>query len=520
MSAPHVRALADALVGEGVRHAFGVVGSGASIALVDELAQRGVAFVPVAHEGAAAMMAGAACRDGRTRAVAIGIKGPGFANFLPGIASNAFEGRPALTISEAYAPGTSAAQAHKRLDHRALVEPLVVAYGRADASGDVARELIAAAQSDTPGPVHLDLCAAPLDDGVELFRARHVNESGELLDILEAIDASERPAIVLGSLVARACAGIDWSIAGVPVCTTAAAKGCIDEASGNAGGVVTGERGALSPEALVLARADLVITVGVRDGEMVRSAPFDCATVVVDVPEAVDMHEGLDAAHVVLTRDVAAAAAAIIAAVTLKRWGADLIAARHDGLARKLDGGWLPAGAYQAIATELPSATLVLDTGLFCVIGETVWPARRPDVFLGSSNGRFMGTGIPTAIGVAVAGADPVVAVAGDGGVRPYLPELRIAAERGLPLLVVLMSDGGYGTIRAGAAPGVDLAPAAISGPQWAEAVAAMGVPATRASSHDEFAAAIAAWHRRRGPLFVELPFDPDAYRAMVEDVR
>ena len=88
--------LADALVERGLRHAFGVTGSGASMALIMGLESRGVAYHGVAHEAAAAIMAGTVASTSGRPSVSISIKGPGLANMLPGVAFNHFEGNPAL----------------------------------------------------------------------------------------------------------------------------------------------------------------------------------------------------------------------------------------------------------------------------------------------------------------------------------------------------------------------------------------------------------------------------------------
>ncbi|MBL1828579.1 hypothetical protein ELE35_29995, partial [Klebsiella pneumoniae] len=92
--------------------------------------------------------------------------------------------------------------------------------------------------------------------------------------------------------------------------------------------------------------------------------------------------------------------------------------------------------------------SLILDTGLFCTIGETIWKASKPSDFCGSSNGRYMGCAIPTAIGVAISNQGKrVICVMGDGGIRPYFPEILLAVEENLPILFLLISDGYYGSV-------------------------------------------------------------------------
>lgn len=512
----HVDALADGLVAAGVGHAFGLTGGGRSLDLVAALAARGIAYHPVAHEAAAVMMAGAACRDGSARAVALGIKGPGLANMVAGIAHNAFECRPALTITEAYGPGVPAHRRHKRLDHVGLLGPLVKAHEFADGSAEQVVRLLAHAAVEVPGPVHLDLADEPVEAGSVVSESPAV-EGAPLAALLEAVSAAERPAFVLGGWAARCHA--DLSAVRVPVATTAAAKGAYDETLPHAAGVVTGEVKELAPESAVLAHADLIVGIGLRSTEVVAAAPYAARTWIVDAPGA-GPHDGFEPEGLVCVTDPAGAFAAIVDALAGREWGADLIAGNRAAIEAELFGSWLAAAAIRAAAETLPGAVLVPDTGLFCTVAETVWTARTAADFCGSSIGRFMGTALPTAIGIAAAEDRRTIAAVGDGGLRPYLPELRLAVDEGLPVTVLLLSDGRYGTFAA-AAPGRG-APSysvAVSDPGWAGVAEALGVSSSTADSPDDLATALAA-APADGPSLVCCRFDPDAYASMTARLR
>jgi acetolactate synthase-1/2/3 large subunit len=164
---------------------------------------------------------------------------------------------------------------------------------------------------------------------------------------------------------------------------------------------------------------------------------------------------------------------------------------------------------------------LVLDTGSFCTIGEHVWNASPARPFLASSNGRYMGTSIPTAIGAAVADRNtPVICVVGDGGMRMYPSELKLAVKEGLPLCVILMSDGLYGSIACvPQAGGVSRRAMEIDHPSWVDSVAGMGCHAVLADDETRFQEAMQSWDHRR-PLFIEVPFDAGRYAAMTRDLR
>lgn len=509
--------LAEAMARGGVRHAFGVTGSGSSLLLIRLLQDRGVAYHPVAHEAAAAMMAGACCRDGNVRAAAISIKGPGFANFFPGVMSNAFENRPAMTVSEAYGDTVPSWRKHKRLDHRAVGAPVLKGYLRFDGTSSSVVGLLKEAEQEIPGPVHVDLCAEPARTGEDPHEEKASADSGaSIREIIGLVRKARRPAVVLGSMVSRLLSERKWDI-GVPVVTTAAAKGCLDERSEYAGGVVTGEVKELSPEQAILSKADLVVAFGLRNTEVVVPRRFDAPLVVIDVSDAGNgIHDGFEPMSVLLTPNLREDTEAIVAEISRKAWGEDVLRARRKRLEAELfGGGFTPAVVFRCLQESLDArATLVLDTGLFCTVGETIWKAEAPRAFCGSSNGRFMGTSIPTAIGVASGGlASPVVCVAGDGGIRPYLPEIRIAVEEKLPILFVLMSDGAYGTVAQSAGGGnVDRGPFTIGRPSWRRAVEGMECRAMEVRGIEDLGMAVAGWDAALGPLFVEMFFDPDAY--------
>jgi acetolactate synthase-1/2/3 large subunit len=59
-----------------------------------------------------------------------------------------------------------------------------------------------------------------------------------------------------------------------------------------------------------------------------------------------------------------------------------------------------------------------------------------------------LGFGFPAAVGAALAGAGPTVAVCGDGGFLFAAGELATVAQEQVPLTTVIVDDGGYGMLR------------------------------------------------------------------------
>lgn len=520
---PHIVHLAETLAERGIRYAFGVTGSGPSVELITALRERGVAFFETAHEASAALMAGGTSGDGTSRGVAISIKGPGVANLLPGIISNYFEGRPALTVSESYPPDLLT-HVHKKMPQDALLLPVVKALGYADEAGQVARILLDNACAEIPGPAHLNLCSEPITHEIARPAAsveRVQNHIG-MEELARAISRAKRPAFILGSLAARTIPPSFWNTVSVPIATTAAGKGALDEYGAYAAGVVTGEVKECAPETAVLSHADIIIGIGLRSTEVVKiwkgTAPFFIIDTV-----ASPFHEAWNA-PLVLVSSLDVALASLVAALNGKEWGREHIQQHRTVIHKTLfNEEWMPAHAFEAMNNILgEKSMLVLDTGLFCTIGETVWKAHTPKNFLGSSCGRFMGTGIPTAIGASIAAPNKrVVCAFGDGGVRPYFSEVKLAARAKLPIIFAFFSDGAYGSIAA-AARGKGLCADAYELPEssWWRVAQSCGIPSLFVQNLSELKEALVNWGRATGPLFLEMRFDQEKYRAMTARLR
>jgi thiamine pyrophosphate-dependent acetolactate synthase large subunit-like protein len=115
----------------------------------------------------------------------------------------------------------------------------------------------------------------------------------------------------------------------------------------------------------------------------------------------------------------------------------------------------------------------------------------------------------------------PTVAFLGDGGIGPFVGEVKLAVERRLPLLFCLLTDGFLSSIRTRALQDkLTQRPVRIGQPSWSRVFEGFGMPAFRADSEETVARALNAWRPAEGPAFVEVAFDPDPYEAMVKGIR
>ncbi len=506
MSDP-TRRFAEDAAAAGLRHAFGVPGSGQSLELIDALEGHGTTFVTTQHEGAAAIMAGTLGRLGDPPGLAVAIKGPGFANLAAGLAACRLEALPVIAAVEAYGPGQPAARAHKRLDHGGFTAAVAKGRRALGSAGPDYRRMADWARCEEPGPVVLELIGD--NDRREPPAAWRAVPNRKIATNLEN---ARQPVVIAGSLALREGWSARLNALRVPVFSTATAKGVVDETLPQAAGVYTGVGLELAPEGTILAAADLVVGLGLRAGEVLRAAPFGCPAINVDSIEAAG-HEGFGFADTVGPEGV-------FELLEARDWGLDLVERTRGKMRDRLFApGFLPAHAFRRIDEILgPDVRLVIDTGYFCTIGEHVWRARRAEHCLSSGSGRFMGMGLPQALAAALADpAVPTVLAVGDGGLGPYLAEAQLAARLDLPLVIVLFSDGGYGSVRTRAiATGLTQQPLLTPDRPWRALFDAMGFATARVDDTDGLAAALG----QRGPLFVQADCDPQAYQDMVRDLR
>ncbi len=502
-------AFADAFTRLQGRYAFGVPGGGPSLQLVDALSRKGTQFITTGHETTAALMAAAATRQTGNPALAITIKGPGFANLAPGLLSNAYEGYAHLSMAEAYPPGKGGARKHKWLDHARLGGEFLKAHRQFSSAPDFLAQSWAEAQQEFPGPVQIDLAAGD-NSAVALPAA----SSDGLGNILSTVRQAEHPVLIVGSLALRSSWRITLAKLQIPIFTTVAAKGVLPEISSYAAGVYTGDGKSITPEKVILPQADLVITIGVRSGEILNPAAPGAKCIVLDsvsIKGRTVFPENRFGETCVYLHD--AEIAELLAALESRVWGETEIAKAFTALDQQLSRyAWSPVMAYRQLQTLLPAATHVLDTGNFTVVGEHCLRVADERQILGTPNGRYLGMGVGYALGAsAVAQANPVVLWIGDGGLRAFFSELSLAVENRLKLLVLVMKDGYYGSVRGRAlSQGWTCDPLLMKDRHFAGVAARMGLFTAQTTSVTALAEAVQLWRDGEGPGLIECAFNAD----------
>jgi acetolactate synthase-1/2/3 large subunit len=517
----HLEALARQIAAKDVSHIFGIPGSGPSLYLLDALEKRGSRFHLTHFEGSAALMAGAIGKLSGRSGVAISIKGPGLTNMLPGLAACSLDAFPVVSISEAYLPDTPSEIAHKRIDHVKLLAAIAKFQSGLSLQGPNFEQLAQRAESEVPGVVQLNIAAAPYKDETSVATPKiKKNDDVQWKKAERLLRQSVQPVIIAGTLATRSewCQKLNGL--SLPIFSTAAAKGAVNESLPHAAGVFTGVGGPLAPENHILPQADLIVAIGLRHNEVLAVNPFGCPSIHID-PLGEDHSFGFKFDSTVEGSPIQVET--LLDGLAEKPWGLDIVADARQRLNEKLaTSSFLPANVYRCVAAHFKNeARLVLDTGNFCTIAEHVWEVPRPDLYLACGQGRYMGVGIPLGIGAAIYDSTkPTVVFTGDGGIGMFVSEIKLTVQENLPLLIVLLTDAYLGTIRGSSLQkGLTQRPAVISQPSWIKTIAGFDVPAARVEKIDQIEKSLADWDQK-GPLFLEIPFNADEYQHMTDGIR
>jgi acetolactate synthase-1/2/3 large subunit len=257
---------------------------------------------------------------------------------------------------------------------------------------------------------------------------------------------------------------------GAPVATTISGKGSVSEAHPLAAGVVGSNGGTAETRAIVDA-ADLVIFVGCRAGSVTterwRHPAPGTSIIHIDVDPAViganyKTEIGLvgDARLCLAALDGelesggrAAGNVDVVARAKQGKFDAFLALAQSDATPIR------PERIVRDLEAVLPrDAVVVADPGTPCPYLSAYWRLERAGRhFISNRAHGALGYSLPAAIGASFGrpGAK-CVAVMGDGAFGFSVGELETLVRLNLPITLIVISNGGYGWIKAGQRTGYD----------------------------------------------------------------
>jgi acetolactate synthase-1/2/3 large subunit len=465
-----------ALKASGVQTLFALPG-GHILPLFEGARVEGLRLIDTRHEENAVFMAeGWALATGQPAAAAV-TAGPGLANALPGLAEANAAGVPVVVLAGRTGIAQRGRGAVQDLAQLNVVAPVTKWRDECLATERIPEYVATAvhhASRGAPGVAYLEIpqdvfgasAAAPQPAAPSGFPddARGIPVRGDLDRAIDLLSKAGRPVILAGSGAFFSGAGealrgfIERS--GIPVTTTSAARGLVDDDHPRcAGGLVHG--------GIALASADVALVLGSRfNANLVYGGPplFSPSQTLIQVDVRPEHLGGLRRPEVGLVGDVRATLDAMTEAwrsppdrfdawAEQCRQGARMSWESWDVQCERpsngLHPGWL-AREVARFADEQGPGTFVSDGGDSVVWGIAFSKAHRPgtNLFIGSAMGT-LGIGLPFALAAKAARPDePVFCFTGDGAFGLSAIELDTAARHRLGVVIVVVNNGGWGDVR------------------------------------------------------------------------
>ena len=528
--------LVDQLVIHGARHVFCVPGE-SYIAALDAFYDRDIAITVCRHESGAAIMAEACGKATGRPGICFVTRGPGATNAAAGLHIARQDSTPLILFVGQIGREMGEREAFQELDYRAVFGSIAKWATQID---DAARipELISRAfyiaAGGRPGPVvialpedmlleRLAVADAPAFEPVEIWPG-----AGDMVRLQKLLAAAERPIMLLGGSrwSPSACAKVGRFAErfALPVATTFRRAHLIDPAHPS----YAGDLG-IGPNPKLLARvkeADLILLVGGRLGEM-PSQGYTLLDIPAPRQTLVHVFPGIEELGRVYRPNLAINATPTAFAAALEgleppkelKWHKETPTAHADFLAwtdkptpvpGPVNLGEIIVGLREKLP---PDAVICNGAGNFSIWVHRYARYRRYGTQLAPISGS-MGYGVPAAIGMKrLAPERTVIAFAGDGDFLMTGQEFATAVQYDLPVIVIVVDNGMYGTIRMHQErhyPGRVVA-TGLKNPDFAAYARAFGGYGATVMRTADFFSAFEAAQNSGKPAVLHLKVDPEA---------
>jgi acetolactate synthase-1/2/3 large subunit len=528
--------LVDQLIVHGTRHVFCVPGE-SYLAALDAFYDRDVALTVCRQEGGAAIMAEATGKVTGRPGICFTTRGPGATNASAGIHIARQDSSPLIMFVGQVAREMREREAFQEIDFRAVFGSMTKWTTEIDDAAripEIVSRAFYTATNGRPGPVVVALPEDMLTDRVIVPDAPPFEPvetwpgSSDMASLQKRLWAARQPVLILG--------GSRWSEAAcaavmrfaerfaLPVATTFRRTHLFDALHP----CFAGDLG-IGPNPKLLARikaADLVVVVGGRLGEM-PSQSYTLFDIPGPRPAFVHVHPSAEELGRVYRPHLAINAAPTAFAAALEGlqppneipWRDGTRTAHEDYLAwtatATLQPGPVNFGEIVVwLRDNLPAdAILTSGAGNFSAWIHRFYRFRRYATHIGPTAGS-MGYGVPAA--VAMKRLNPertVVCFSGDGDFLMNGQEFATAVQYELPIVVIVVDNGMYGTIRMHQEreyPGRIVA-TALKNPDFAAYAKAFGGYGVTVEQTGDFPAAFAAATKSGKPAIVHLKVDAEA---------
>ena len=462
--------LIDQLVAQGVERVYCVPGE-SYLAALDALGASAIDVIICRQEAGAAIMALTEGRLTGRPGICFVTRGPGATNAAHGVHIAEHDSAPMILFVGQVERAMIGRGAFQEMDYRALFASTAKLATQIDSAAqipEIIQRAFHSAMQGRPGPVVIALPedmlteAAAATDALRAEPAPIWPGQTQMAELQKMLWAAERPIAILGgggwtkrasAAFARFAERFDLPVAG-SFRRSSAFDGEHDNFAGEIGFSVNPKLKAR------VEAADLVLLLGSR---MSEAAAQGYTLFAIPSPRQRLVHVHADAGEIgrnyhpalgiVATSPEFCAALEGVEPPAGIRWSAETRAARADYLAwsdeAPANPGKVQLGEIMlAIRRRSPEAIFTNGAGNFAIWVGRFLRFRRVEQQLGPTSGS-MGFGLPAAIAAQrVFPKRTVVCFAGDGDFLMNGQEFATAVQYGLPVVVVVIDNGMYGTIR------------------------------------------------------------------------
>lgn len=529
--------LVDQLQLHGVEHVFCVPGE-SYLAVLDALHDSGIRAIVCRQEGGAAYMAEAAGKLTGRPGIVMVTRGPGATNASGGIHVASQDSTPLIMFVGQVARDMKEREAFQELDYKAVFGSMakwVVEIDRADRIPELVSRAFHVAMQGRPGPVVVALPEDMLTETADVRDAPPARPAvmhpgaAVMEELRQRILAAERPFMLLGGSGWTAEAVADLAhfaeAYSLPVAVTFRRQMLFAADHPN----FAGDLG-IGPNPKLLQRirnADLLLLVGGRLSEM-PSQSYTLLDIPGDGGKLIHIHPGAEEINktyraglgILAAPHSFAAAAAALPRPNAVAWAGEAAAAHADYLAWSdpskiaTPGELQMSGVMAHLREAMPADTIYCNgAGNYATWVHRFWPFRGFGTQLAPTSGT-MGYGVPAAVAAkALAPGREVIAFAGDGCFLMNGQEFATAIQYGLPIIVVVVDNGMYGTIRMHQEreyPG-RVSATGLKNPDFADLARAYGGHGETVRKTAEFAPALARARASGKPAIIHCLIDPEA---------
>lgn len=460
----------------GIEQIFTLVGDHLNEAL--SVAEReGIRIIDMRHESGVTHAADAWARVTRKPALSLVTGGPGHTNSLTGIATANLAGSPLIAVSGSRGSGVGERGAFQDIDQVGMVKPVVKWAAELPSAAQIPFYLGKAyqeANTGRKGAVHLtipvDLFLAKTDAPAvmptPLAGAEPAPSASDVEQALSLLRAAEKPVVIAGS-------GVWWSDAGaelrefiertsLPLYTITMAKGIVPDDHPLCLGYADP---ALNPAVhTAFKEADLFLVLGKRldyrlalGGARLFSPSAKFVQVDIHAQE-LGLNRRLELG---IWADVRATLRALLDRLGPAPWAPgpwlDRVRSLRDAWQAELSTTAAercqpmhPAAFFAELKKWLPQDIFYAwDGGDVVHWGRATLPALHPGRWLRLGPLGTIGSALPNSLAVQLANpGKPVVLITGDGSLGFYIAEMDTAVRHGLPVVMIVGNDGGWGLER------------------------------------------------------------------------